>query len=261
MHAIDIRQLVFRYAGKAPLFDGFSWQVEPGDAWSIIGPSGSGKSTLLYIIAGLRRPSSGSVSVEGKPVPRPRARTGLILQDYGLLPWATVRDNVALVMRMGRFYRRKRVARDEIRPYPREDLTEEMVDRWLTRLGIAELRDQYPGQLSGGQRQRTAIARTLMQQPTLLLMDEPFSSLDAVTREDLQALVASLRREAQLTTVVVTHSIEEAVFLGQRVLVLGRPPIVRAEVIENAEAGSLSFRESDTFLERCAVLRAALMAS
>ncbi len=102
------------------------------------------------------------------------------------------------------------------------------MDHWLARLGIAELRDKYPSQISGGQRQRTAIARSLLQQPKLLLMDEPFSSLDALTREDLQRLTVELRQETGVTTVIVTHNIEEAVYLGQRILVLGRPPNTRA---------------------------------
>ena len=103
----------------------------------------------------------------------------------------------------------------------------DQVDRWLARLGIAELKDKYPGQISGGQRQRTAIARSLLQQPGLLLMDEPFSSLDALTREDLQRLTVELRGETGLTTVIVTHIIEEAVYLGQKILVLGQPPNTR----------------------------------
>jgi NitT/TauT family transport system ATP-binding protein len=255
---IEFEELIFAYANQAPLFQDFSWRAETGDAWAVIGPSGCGKSTLLYLIAGLRQPSAGRVLVGGYPVPRPRASTGLILQDYGLLPWATVRDNAALVMRLGRFYRDKVGPDEGPRPYPRHDITPEQVDGWLDRLGIGELRDKYPIQISGGQRQRAAIARSLLQQPNLLLMDEPFSSLDALTREDLQQLTLDLRQETGLTTIVVTHNIEEAVFLGQRILVLGRAPNTIARVIENPGAGAVGYRGQPAYWEKCTELRSQL---
>jgi NitT/TauT family transport system ATP-binding protein len=269
---LQIEDLVFAYpeGGQAPVFDGFTWQVNAGESWAVIGPSGCGKSTLLYLIAGLRQPTSGRVLVDGQRVPRPRASTGLILQDYGLLPWATVWENVALVMRIGRFYRGKAGSGPGLRPYPREDITAEQVDGWLARLGIENLRDKYPGQISGGQRQRTAIARSLLQQPNLLLMDEPFASLDALTREDLQQLVVDLRRETGVTppgasargegvtTVIVTHNIEEAVFLGQRILALDHAPNTTARVIENSEAVHADYRGQPAYLQKCTELRSAL---
>jgi NitT/TauT family transport system ATP-binding protein len=135
------------------------------------------------------------------------------------------------------------------------------VEHWLDRLGIADLRDKYPSQISGGQRQRTAIARSLLQQPSLLLMDEPFSSLDALTREDLQRLTVELWAETGLTTVVVTHIIEEAVFLGQRILVLGRSPNTTARVIENPAACAVAYRGQPAYWQKCAELREALNAA
>lgn len=255
---IQVEGLTFAYAGQPPLFRDFSWSAAAGEAWAVIGSSGCGKSTLLYLIAGLRKPQAGRLLVAGQPVPRPRASTSLVLQDYGLLPWATVWENVALPMRMGQFYRRKAGPDDAPRPYPRPDITAEQVDYWLERLGIAALRDKYPSQISGGQRQRTAIARSLLQQPDLLLLDEPFSSLDALTREDLQQLTVELRQETGVTTVVVTHIIEEAVFLGQRILVLGRAPNTRAQVIENPDAGAAAYRGQPPYWQRVAELRAAL---
>jgi NitT/TauT family transport system ATP-binding protein len=256
---IEFEQLTFAYANQPPLFQGFSWRAEAGEAWAVIGPSGCGKSTLLYLVAGLRQPDAGRVLVGGYPVPRPRASTGLILQDYGLLPWATVWENAALVMRLGRFYRDKAGPEAGPRPYPRLDITPEQVDGWLARLGIGELRNKYPGQISGGQRQRAAIARSLLQQPSLLLMDEPFSSLDALTREDLQQLTLDLRQETGLTTVVVTHNIEEAVFLGQRILVLGRAPNTQARVIENPGVGAPGYRGQPVYWEKCTALRSQLV--
>ncbi|MEJ5198986.1 MAG: ABC transporter ATP-binding protein [Anaerolineae bacterium] len=255
---IEFSDVTFAYPNQPPLFQDFNWHVRGGEAWAVIGPSGCGKSTLLYLIAGLRQPIAGRILVDGWPVPRPRASTGLVLQDYGLLPWATVWENVALVMRIGRFYSGKRTPADMPRPYPRPDLTPAQVEHWLTRLGIADQRDRYPNQISGGQRQRTAIARSLLQQPNLLLMDEPFSSLDALTREDLQRLTLELRQETGVTTVIVTHNIEEAVYLGQRILVLGRAPNRTARIIENPHAGATDFRGSTEFPARCNELRAAL---
>jgi ABC-type nitrate/sulfonate/bicarbonate transport system ATPase subunit len=260
MMMVNIEALTFAYPDQPPVFQDFSWQIAAGEAWAVIGPSGSGKSTLLYLIAGLRRPQAGRLRVSGQPVPRPRASTGLILQDYGLLPWATVWENVALVMRLGRLYRAKPGPPDGSRPYPRPDIGTEQVDEWLRRLGIAELRDKFPNQISGGQRQRTAIARSLLQQPNLLLMDEPFSSLDALTREDLQRLTIELQRETGVTTLVVTHNIEEAVYMGRRILVLGRAPNTRAWVIDNPGAGAPEYRGQPAYWEKCGALRAALEA-
>jgi NitT/TauT family transport system ATP-binding protein len=257
---ICFSHVTFAYPNQPPIFQDFNWQVEPGEAWAVIGPSGCGKSTLLYLAAGLRRPSAGHISVAGQPVPRPRASTGLVLQDFGLLPWATVWENAALVMRMGQFYRGKRVPGDTLRPYPRPDITPDQVNRWLARLGIADQRDKYPNQISGGQRQRAAIARSLLQQPNLLLMDEPFSSLDALTREDLQRLTLELRQETGVTTVVVTHNIEEAVYLGRRILVLGHAPNCVARTVENTAAGTLDFRGQPAYQQQCTELRAILAA-
>src|SRR5687767_12458216 len=215
---ILLRNLAFAYAGGRPIFSGLDWSVETGEAWVILGPSGFGKSTLLYLLAGLRTPTSGEVRIEGQVITRPRPRTGLILQDFGLLPWATCEENVSLGLRIHGFYGPdgKHAPLDR-----RPGDIEQTRDRWLARLGLESVRRQYPGQLSGGQRQRTAIARTLALNPDLLLMDEPFASLDAPTREGLQNLTLELQSEQQLTTTVVTHSIEEAAFLGRKILLFG----------------------------------------
>jgi ABC-type nitrate/sulfonate/bicarbonate transport system ATPase subunit len=263
---IDIHDLTFAYVGQPPVFEGFSWHVPAGGAWAVIGPSGCGKSTLLYLVAGLRQPQRGTVQVNGQPVPRPRASTGLILQDYGLLPWATVRENVALVMRLGRFYRGKGEGRsmaqsEAVRPYPRPDIQPAEVDHWLARLGLQGVAGKYPSQISGGQRQRTAIARSLLQKPNLLLMDEPFSSLDALTREDLQRLTIELQGETGVTTLIVTHNIEEAVYMGRRILVLCHPPNQDARVIENSGAAEPGYRGRPEYWDKCGELRGALGAS
>jgi len=251
--SVVLHKLNFRY-GNDLIFEGFSWEVKPEETWSVIGPSGCGKSTLLYLLAGLRQPTAGQLLVSGAPAPRPRASTGLILQNHGLLPWATVWENAALGVRMGHFYARKGSNVDGTRPYPPQ-LPFSVVEEWLERLGIAHLRDRYPGQISGGQQQRVAITRTLALQPDLLLMDEPFSALDATTREGLQELVVELQSELDVTTIVVTHNIEEASFLGRKILVLDTPPNRTMSIVENPGAGAPHYRSSAEFLRITQTLR------
>ncbi len=249
---IDVCDLTFNYTPGHAIFGHFSWHVEAGQAWAVIGPSGCGKTTLLYLLAGLRMPSSGEIRVAGAPLARPRPSTGLILQDYGLLPWATVRENAALGLRLRQFYGpdgRHAPAGEAV------GIVAERVDFWLERLGILAVGDKYPAQISGGQRQRAAIARTLVLRPDLLLMDEPFASLDAPTREDLQNLAVELQHEQQLTTVIVTHNIEDAAFLGERILILARPPHQTPVIVDNALAGTAGYRAQPAFLDKCNELR------
>jgi ABC-type nitrate/sulfonate/bicarbonate transport system ATPase subunit len=265
---IDIQNLDFAYPGQiAPLFDKFTWRVERGEFWAVIGPSGCGKSTLLHLIVGMRAASGGAITVNGETVPRKknRGKTGLVLQDYGMLPWATVRENVELGLRIRGFY-----GQSHPRPFPPPSTTGEgaregvrsarndtsRVDFWLNRFGLAAQHDNYPARISGGQRQRAAIARTLVLEPDVLLMDEPFSALDAPTREDLEQLTLDLQAETKTTTVFVTHNIEEAVFLGQNILVLSAPPHrPPARVVENPGAGRAAYRDEMAFAEKARVLR------
>jgi len=245
---INVEALTFQYK-LTPVFENFNWQVQNGDSWAVLGTSGCGKSTLLALLAGLRFPSLGSIKINGEILTRPRPQTGLILQDYGLLPWATVRQNAGLGQEVRRFY-----GADGIHA-PRDLTPHESVDGWLKRLGLDAVADKYPAQLSGGQRQRTAIARTLALGPDLLLMDEPFSSLDAPTREALQTLTSDLVSEQNLTLIVVTHSIEEAVLLGNRILLLKNSPNQTTHVIDNPHMGINSYRESQQYLVLCRELR------
>jgi len=180
---------------------------------------------------------------------RPRPHTGLIIQDYGLLPWATVRQNAALGLQIRDFYG------PDGTHAPKKPLESGSVEHWLERLQLSIHADKYPSQLSGGQRQRTAIARTLALEPDLILMDEPFSSLDAPTREALQNLILDLQTEQRLTMVIVTHTIEEAAILGKKVLVLGDPPNIAPQIILNPGAGTTNFRESLEYQEICRNLR------
>lgn len=241
---ISIRSINFAYPNTSPLFENFSLEISRGETWAILGTSGCGKTTLLYLLAGLRFPTSGYVEIDGERLTRPRPQSGLILQDYGLLPWSTVRENVELGLRLRKFYG------EDGKHAPVNFQPQNDVPYWLERLGISEVAEQYPSQLSGGQRQRTAIARTLALEPDLLLMDEPFSSLDAVTREDLQNLTLSLCAEKQLTLVVVTHSIDEAVVLGKKILLLDTK-----QVFDNPSAGTEGHRESKSYQDLCNQLR------
>jgi NitT/TauT family transport system ATP-binding protein len=252
---IVLRSITFQYGDKPPIFERFDWRVEAGEAWAVLGPSGCGKSTLLYLLAGLRYPHDGNIIIGGIAITKPRPKTGLILQDFGLLPWATVMENANLGLRIRRFYG------PDGTHAPIEDVVEDTQARaeyWLERLRLTHIRDQYPGQISGGQRQRTAIARTLVLNPDLLLMDEPFASLDAPTRESLQGLIMSLRVEQDLTTIIVTHSIEEAALLGKKVLVLTPPPNRTPTIIPNPDADTADFQHSAAYGKICDQLREAL---
>ncbi|MBW8482478.1 ABC transporter ATP-binding protein [Actinomadura sp. PM05-2] len=193
-------------------------EVAEGELVSIVGPSGCGKSTLLRCIAGLISPTSGRVTLDGTPVDGVPDGLAVVFQDYSrsLLPWLTVRDNVALPLRRrGKSKAERRAAADEA----------------LASVGLPDAGRKYPWQLSGGMQQRVSIARALAYRPSLLLMDEPFGSVDAQTREDLEDLVLRVHRTGGMTILLVTHDIDESVYVGDRVVVLGRNPgHIRAEI-------------------------------
>lgn len=225
--------------------DGFTLAVDAGEPVAVIGPSGCGKSTALLLAAGLLTVTAGRVTLDGERLGGPRRETALILQEYGLLPWKTVEDNAALGLIVRGMS--KRDARAATRPA-------------LERVGLGEFGRAYPGELSGGMRQRLALARAVALDADLLLMDEPLSALDALTREDLQDVLLDLWRVRGHAQVLVTHSIEEAVFLGRRVVVMTPRPGRVAAIVENPEMGSVAYRASASFYERCAELRSLLAA-
>jgi ABC-type nitrate/sulfonate/bicarbonate transport system ATPase subunit len=250
---IEIQDLCFSYPGQANLFEGLSLFIRRGEAWSVLGPSGCGKTTFLYLMAGLLKPSGGTIRIEGHAVRRPRPRTGLVLQDHGLLPWATVEENARLGWVIRGFYG------PDGRHSPEDagadkGLAERKVGEWLKRLRIDHLSSKYPSHLSKGQRQRTAIARTLSLDPDLLLMDEPFSALDALIREDLWKAMLGFQGESGITSVLVTHDIEEALLMGEKILVLSAACNRAARVLENPRAGGHGV-DSPEFRSRLEELR------
>lgn len=246
MTALRFDSVTLTYGGSdrpVRALDGLAFDVSVGEPVAVIGPSGCGKSTMLLLAAGLLAPSAGSVEVAGVTRAGVRHETALILQEYGLFPWKTVRDNAALGLRIR--------GADRAAAHRTAEVA-------LERVGLAEFARAYPAELSGGMRQRLGLARAVALDADLLLMDEPLSALDALTREDLQDVLLELWRRRNHAQVLVTHSIEEAVYLGRRVLVMSPRPGRIAAVVENPEMGEDGYRSSPLFYERCAHLRSLL---
>lgn len=212
---LEVDALTVRYGGDAatrPLaLDGVSFSVTRGAFVSIVGPSGSGKTTLLRCVAGLMRPTSGEIWLAGRAVTDVPRDLALVFQDYGrsLFPWLTVRDNVELPLRRQGLSRSERGTR---------------VAAALAEVGLPDVHDRHPWQLSGGMQQRVAIARAVAYRPEVLLMDEPFGSVDAQTRADLQDMLLAVSRAHGSTVVFVTHDIDESIYLSDQVIVLSPPP-------------------------------------
>ena len=199
-----------------PVLERISLRVEPGEFVAILGPSGCGKSTLLRLVAGLDFPAIGRLSMDGQAIDGPDASRIIVFQDPTLYPWRTVWSNVALGLE----------ARGLLRSH------RERVDDVLRLVGLAGFPTAYPGQLSGGMAQRAALARALVNDPKLLILDEPLGQLDSLTRIAMQEELVSLWQQAGFTALLVTHDVEEAVFLATRVIVLSdRPACIRAEVV------------------------------
>ena len=186
-----------------------SFAVGDNEFVSIVGPSGCGKSTCLYIIAGFIAPTTGRVLVDDRPVTAPGPDRGVVFQEYALFPWRTVEDNIAYGL--------------EEKGLPREEVRR-ITQRYVRRMGLEGFQSKYPRELSGGMKQRVALARTLAYEPDVLLMDEPFGALDAQTRELQQDELLAIWREKKKTVLLVTHSVEEAVYLSEKVVVMTTRP-------------------------------------
>lgn len=243
MATISLNNVSLTYAADGDnihALSNISLQVPAGKSIALIGPSGCGKSTILKLISGLIAPSSGEVRIDGSLATSPRRKTGLILQDYGLLPWKTVFDNAALGLTIAGVESNEAIV---------------LTDKSLETVGLEEFAHNYPSQLSGGMKQRLAIARSLALDTDIMLMDEPLSALDALTREELQNVLLSLWQTRGYTQVLVTHSIEEAVYLGQIVVVLTPGPGRIQTIIENPDVGTRDHRDSEGFFNLCRRLR------
>jgi NitT/TauT family transport system ATP-binding protein len=195
-----------------------SFSITQGEFLCVVGPSGCGKTTLLKCVSGLLRPSAGEILLRGRRVIEPPEEMALVFQEYGrsLMPWASVRNNVLLPLRHKKLTGEERKA---------------LVEEALAAVGLTRFIDHYPWQLSGGMQQRVAIARALAYQPSILLMDEPFASVDAQTRADLEDLVLRVREQYGITILFVTHDIDESVYLSDRIVVLTHAPTVVKEVL------------------------------
>ena len=234
---IKVNNLSFSYENKKIIKD-LSFNIKQGKSWAIIGPSGCGKTTLVYLLAGLLKPDKGTIKIEDQNIRGIRKETGVILQNYGLFPWKTVFDNVALGLK--------------VRDHQKQVIADKVLQA-LNRMGIKKFKDKYPAELSGGQSQRVAVARSLVLNPDLLLMDEPFSALDAITREEMQNLIIKIHKENELSYLIVTHNIDEAVFLGQKIAVMKEGEFIHQ--IDNPYFGDIDLRAKDEFFQLCKKLR------
>ncbi len=194
---------------KVHALEDINLDIYPNDFICIVGPSGCGKSTLLKILAGLEAPSSGSVCFQGAPIIKPSRDIGLVFQEYSLLPWRTVIDNISLGLEFNKQPKQERLA---------------VAEQFLQLVGLQDFAGAYPYELSGGMQQRVAIARALANNPQVLLMDEPFGQLDAQTRYAMEEEIQRIWREDRKTVIFVTNNIEEAVYLGDRIVLLSKRP-------------------------------------
>jgi len=206
-------------SGPLRVVDDVSYRIREGEFVSVIGPSGCGKTTMMNMVAGFLRPTSGSVMLDGKPIAGPGPDRGVIFQEYGVFPWLTVKQNIAFGLNL----RASRVPESE-----REDICQ----RYMVQMGLADFADAWPKMLSGGMRQRLAIARAYAVRPDFLLMDEPFGALDAQTRSAMQDLLLEVLQAEDKTVMLITHSVEEAVYLSNRIIVMTARPTRIREIID-----------------------------
>jgi NitT/TauT family transport system ATP-binding protein len=232
--------------GTVDALDNISFEIQPGEFVCLVGPSGSGKSTLLRIIAGLIQPQQGRVWLDGQVVTAPRSSIGIVFQKANLMPWRSVHDNVGLPLEM------ERLSSSEI-----QQRSQALIDL----VGLTGFEESFPSGLSGGMEQRVAIARALIHNPTVLLLDEPFGSLDALTRERMALELTRIWSTQKTTVVMVTHSIQEAVFLSDRVLVMtDRPGRIAAAIpIDLPRPRDLNLLQEERFAEIAGKIRQAIV--
>lgn len=232
-------KLVKDYGGSC-ILDNVSFSLSRKETLAVVGPSGCGKTSLLYMLSGLSQPDSGQVLLDDDVIAKPTSDISIILQDYGLLPWRTVLDNVALGLK--------------VQGVPKAERLERAREQ-LKRMGITGREEDYPATLSGGEQQRVAIARAFVTRPRLMLLDEPFSSLDALTRERLQQTLVRIWHDLQIPYVLVTHSLEEAVVLGKRIMVMAGCPARPVAEFDNPGFGNVSVRDTEEGFQLLKTLR------
>ncbi len=226
---IKVRELSVNY-GSLKALSNINMDVMKGDTAAVVGPSGSGKTTLIKALAGLIN-YEGVIEINGKHVKSPRKDVAVIFQENNLLPWYTVKQNIRLTLKFN--------------DPNHADLKK--VDEILTRVGLKDFSNYYPSQLSGGMKQKAALARALVIEPQVLLLDEPFSALDALTREQMQDMIMNIWSQSKFTMLIVTHNIEEAVYMGRTIYVFTERPGRIKAVIQNEKAGTNDYRYTDEY--------------
>jgi sulfonate transport system ATP-binding protein len=205
--------------GRLDVVADVSYDIHEGDFIAVIGPSGCGKTTMMSMLAGFQKPTTGRVLFDGKPVEGPGPERGVIFQEYGVFPWLTVKQNIAFGLNL----RANRVERKE---------RDAICEHYLELMGLADFANSYPKHLSGGMRQRLAIARAYAVKPQFLLMDEPFGALDAQTRANMQNLLLKVLASEGKTVMLITHSVEEAIYLSSRIVVVTARPARIKQIID-----------------------------
>jgi len=241
MAFLELQQVGYTYPGWPPVMQGVDWSLPEGEFHCLVGRSGCGKTTWLKLAAGLLRSDHGTLRLQGQTVQGPTPSMGFVFQSPTLLDWLSVLDNVLLPIRLHRAVQPKDV---------------EQAQSLLAQMGLSTWLHQSPARLSGGQQSRVAIARALVTQPALLLMDEPFAALDAMTREDLQWELAQLCRARKTSVLFVTHDMTEAVYLADRVAVMSEGRVVGNVAIDLPRPRRQAVRYSPEFNDLCAHLRA-----
>jgi NitT/TauT family transport system ATP-binding protein len=205
--------------GKLQVVDNVSYDINDGDFVAVIGPSGCGKTTMMSMLAGFMKPTTGRVLFDGAPVEGPGPERGVIFQEYGVFPWLTVRENIAFGLQL-KANRAMTAERDEI------------CDHYLSMMGLTDFANAFPKHLSGGMRQRLAIARAYAVKPQFLLMDEPFGALDAQTRSNMQNLLLQVLHSEKKTVMLITHSVEEAIYMASKIVVVTARPARIKQIID-----------------------------